>query len=405
MVGHPSSVVVVGAGQAGASLVAKLRAEGYDGPVTLIGQEPDAPYQRPPLSKKYLLGEMSAERLALKPPSFYEEAEIELRTGCTVTAIDPAARTLLAGGETLSYGALALTLGAEPRRLPAAIGGALGGVHVVRSRAHVDAMGAELDTARRVLIVGGGYIGLEAAAVCAARGAEVTLVELSERILNRVASAETAAAVRTLHESKGVTIREGTALSRLEGEGRVARAVFGDGSEMATDLVIAGIGVVPETGLAEAAGLAIENGIRVDGRGETSAPGVFAAGDCASFPYGAGRIRLESVQNAIDQAEHAALAMLGSEATYRPVPWFWSDQYEARLQIAGLNFGYDRVVQRPGSRPGGQSFWYYQGERFLAVDAISDPKAYMTGKRWLEGGRGPDPDALADPARDLKTLV
>lgn len=399
-------VVIVGAGQAGLSLAATLRAEGHGGPITLIGAEPAAPYQRPPLSKKYLLGAMTAEQLQLKPESFYRDAEIRLLTGAAVEGIDRGARVVTVGGEALGYDALALTTGAVPRRLPEAIGGALAGVYTIRDLADVDAMAPEMAEGRRVLIVGGGYIGLEAAAVCAQQGLATTLIEQAPRILGRVAAAETAAVLRDLHRAQGVDLREGVGLTALESaEGRVAAAVLGDGSRLSVDFVIVGIGVVPADGLARAAGLSVENGIAVDGRCATSDPAIYAAGDCASFPYEDGRIRLESVQNAIDQAAHAARAMLGSEASYRPVPWFWSDQYAARLQIAGLSQGYDRVVVRPGHRAGGVSHWYFRAGRFLAVDAVSDPKAYMQGKRWLEAGAAPDPDRLSDAGTPLSALV
>ncbi|MGF1446470.1 MAG: NAD(P)/FAD-dependent oxidoreductase [Pikeienuella sp.] len=402
----PDSVVILGAGQAGLSLAATLRAEGYAGEVTLLGEEPDAPYQRPPLSKKYLTGEIGADRLALKPPSFYREQQITLRTDSRAAAIDPVARQItLSDGETLEFGALALTTGAVPRRLPETAGGTLPGVHVLRSRTDVDALAPELAAGRRLLVVGGGYIGLEAAAVATKLGAQVIVLERAERILNRVACAETAAALRALHTSRGVEIREETRLARLEGEGRVSRAVFEDGEILPIDLAVVGIGVVPRTEMAEAAGIVCENGIRVDAACRTSVPGIFAAGDCASFPYEGKRIRLESVQNAIDQGAHAARAILGADTAYAPVPWFWSDQYEARLQIAGLGSGHDRIVTRAGARPGAQSFWYFRGGRFLAVDALSDPKAYMTGKRWLETGQHPDPDRLADPQIGLAAVV
>ncbi len=406
MAEHPDSVVVIGAGQAGLSLAATLRTEGYGGPVTLVGAEPDPPYQRPPLSKKYLLGQFDAVRLLLKPETFYAEQEIRLMPARAVTGIDPAARMVSAGDETLSYGALALTTGAEPRRLPAAIGGALEGVHTLRSRADVDHLAPALETARSALVIGGGYIGLEAAAVLAARGIATTLIEREARILARVASAETAAFLRALHLGHGVEIREGAGLTRLEGtDGRVSHGVLTDGTEIPADLVIVGIGVMPEIRLAEAAGLAIENGIAVDERCRSSDPAIYAAGDCASFPWRGRRIRLESVQNAVDQGAHAARAMLADEAGYDPDPWFWSDQYDARLQIAGLSQGHTRVIERPGHRPGGRSFWYFRDTEFLAVDAVSDPKAYMQGKRWLAERVSPDPERLADPAIALNTLV
>jgi len=251
-------------------------------------------------------------------------------------------------------------------------------------------MAPEIRPGARMLIVGGGYIGLEAAAVAAQRGLSVTLVEMAPRILGRVACAGTAGHLRDLHRRHGVDIREGIGLARLETgpKGRVGAAVLADGTRLAVDIVVTGIGIAPDTALAEAAGLAIDN-----------------AGDCASFPYHGGRIRLESVQNAIDQGTHAARAMLGATAAYDPVPWFWSDQYDAKLQIVGLNAGHDRVVERPGHRPGGRSFWYFAGSRLLAVDAIADTRAYMQAKRWIEAGVSPNPDALADPGRALVDLV
>lgn len=403
-------IVVVGGGQAGAALVARLRALGYEGALTLIADEPVPPYQRPPLSKKYLLGEMEVERLYLRPESFYLEHGIELRSGVPVTAIDRAARTVRLGAEDLRYDALALTTGALPRRLPAAIGGELPGVYLMRTLLDADLMEPEFRPGRRVLIVGGGYIGLEAAAVAASRGLRVTLVEAASRILGRVAATETADFFRELHRSHGVDIREGAGLLRLAArEGRVAEATLSDGEEISVDFVVIGIGITPDTRLAEAAGLTIDNGIATDALCRTSDPGIWAAGDCASFPWrledGDGRVRLESVQNAIDGAEHAAATMLGSTLAYTPSPWFWSDQYDCKLQIAGLHGGYDRTVTRPGSRPGGRSVWYFGGRRLLAVDAMNDPKAYMQGKRWLESGLSPDPERIADAAIELRQAV
>jgi 3-phenylpropionate/trans-cinnamate dioxygenase ferredoxin reductase subunit len=258
---------------------------------------------------------------------------------------------------------------------------------------------------RRVLIIGGGYIGLEAAAVCALKGLVVTLIELAPRILQRVASPATSDVVRALHLKHGVDIRESTGLERLTGTARVDGAILSSGERLEIDFAVVGIGIVPETRLAAAAGLALENGIAVDASCRTSDPAILAAGDCASFPYKGSRIRLESVQNAIDQAEHAARVIMGADDEYLPYPWFWSDQYDARLQIAGLNAGYDRTVVRPGHRPGGQSIWYFRGDTLLAVDAISDPKAYMQGKRWIEAGFSPVTTDLADPAVELGAMI
>jgi len=385
-----SHIVVIGAGQAGAALVAKLRSSGFAGDITLIGEESAPPYQRPPLSKGYLLG-------------YYAENGIALRLGQTVTAIDTRQRTVILGDDVIAYDQLALTTGSTPRRLPAAIGGDLPGVHVVRTLADVDAMAPGVTAGRRVLIVGGGYIGLEAAAVCAKNGMQVTLVEMAERILQRVACPQTSAYFRDLHAAHGVDIREGVGLTRLTGEARVSGAVLSDGSELALDMVIVGVGIVPATGLAEAAGLDLDNGIETDAHGRTSDPHIWAAGDAASFPHKSGRIRLESVQNAIDQAECVAANMMGAGEDYRPEPWFWSDQYDTKLQIAGLNTGYNEIVTRKTGDT--LSFWYFAGESFLAVDAINDPRGYMVGKRLLSMGKSPVKAAVADPATDLKALL
>ncbi len=398
-------IVVIGAGQAGSSLVAKLRKDGFDGEITLIGGEPVPPYQRPPLSKAYLLGDMTRERLFLRPEAFYGEQNIDLKLGQMVNAIDPVAKTVCLGDEAIHYDQLALTTGSTPRRLPAAIGGDLDGVFVVRGLADVDAMAPMVQGGARALIVGGGYIGLEAAAVATRMGVSVTLVEMADRILQRVAAPETSDYFRALHKGHGVDIREGVGLDRLVGkDGKVASAVLNDGTEIEVDFVIVGVGIMPATGLAEMAGLTLNNGIEVDGMGRSSDPSIWAAGDCASFPYKGGRIRLESVPNAIEQSECVAVNMAGGNTPYVAKPWFWSDQYDVKLQIAGLNTGYDHVVTRKGEGPG-VSFWYYQGDTLLAVDAMNDPRAYMIGKRLIEAGKSPDPAVIGDPGADLKALL
>ena len=399
-----SGIIVIGAGQAGSSLVAKLRKDGYEGEITLIGSEPVPPYQRPPLSKAYLLGEMELERLFLRPESFYADQNITLRLGETVTAIDAAAKTVSLGDEVLSYDHLALTTGSVPRRLPAAIGGDLDGVFVVRTLADVDAMEPSVREGARALIVGGGYIGLEAAAVAAKKGMQVVLVEMGDRILQRVAAPETSDYFRKVHTGHGVDIREGVGLSRLTGEGRVTGAELTDGTSLEVDLVIVGVGITPDTALAEAAGVELDNGIKTDAHGRTSDPSIWAAGDCASFPYKGQRIRLESVPNAIDQAEVVAQNILGGEVEYVAKPWFWSDQYDVKLQIAGLNTGYDNVVVRRTDELS-VSFWYYHGDQLIAVDAMNDPRAYMVGKRLIEGEKSPDKAIVADAAADLKPLL
>lgn len=400
-----SDIVVIGAGQAGSSLVAKLRNQGFEGSIALIGAEPVPPYQRPPLSKKYLLGEMDLERLYLRPESFYAEQDIDLRLGETVTEIDRVAREVVMENTRLPYGQLVFTTGSIPRRLPAAIGGDLDGVYVVRNLADVDAMAPEFRDGAHVLIVGGGYIGLEAAAVAASRGLRVTLIEMADRILQRVAAPETSDFFRRLHQGHGVTIHEGLGLERLTGEGRVSGARLSDGSEIGVDFVIVGVGIVPDTALAGVAGLEIDNGIATNALGQTSDPDIWAAGDCASFPHHGGRLRLESVPNAIDMAECVAGNLMGADKTYVPQPWFWSDQYDVKLQIAGLNAGYDRVVTRPGEDDTSASFWYFRVGTLLAVDAANDARAYMVGKRLIDMGKSPDPETVADPATDLKALL
>jgi 3-phenylpropionate/trans-cinnamate dioxygenase ferredoxin reductase subunit len=266
-------------------------------------------------------------------------------------------------------------------------------------------MAPDIVPGRHLLVVGGGYIGLEAAAVARKSGMQVTLIEAAPRILGRVAAAETADAMRALHAAHGVDIREGTGLSRLTGDTRVTGAVLADGTELAADAVVVGIGVTPDTRLAEAAGLSLENGIAVDALGRTTDPAILAAGDCASFPAPDGRrMRLESVGNAIDMGEMVADTLLGQPTAYIPKPWFWSDQYDAKLQIAGLGTGADRIVARKGEA-GAWSHWYYTGPRLIAVDALNDSRAYMVGKRLIEADRSPDPAAISDPATDLKALL
>jgi len=397
-------IVIVGAGQAGAACASALRRGGFAGAITLIGEECIPPYQRPPLSKGYLLGEVTRDRLYLRPESHYAENGIDLLLDTRVESIDRTGKVVVAKGRSLPYDALVLTTGSVPRRLPAAMGGDLRGVHVVRTVRDVDAMARDVVEGGRALIVGGGYIGLEAAAVCRRKGMDVVLIEMADRILNRVAAPETSEYFRALHRRHGVRIREGVGLTRLTGaDRRVSGAVLSDMSEVPVDLAVAGIGIAPATALAEGAGLDMENGIRVDARGQTSDPAIHAAGDCASFPYRGRRIRLESVQNAIDQAEAVAATLLGRDAPYAPCPWFWSDQYDVKLQIAGLNTGHDRVVVRDGGSA--RSHWYYEADTLLAVDAMNDARGYMVGKRLIEAGKSPDAAAVADPGTDLKSLL
>ena len=398
-------IVILGAGQAAASLAAKLRALGSGDAITIIGDEAAPPYQRPPLSKGYLLGQMPLDRLTLRADGWWQEQGIRLLTGTRATAIDPVARIVETSAGPVRYDQLALMLGAAPRRLPADLGGDLGGVHSIRGLADIARLQPELTPGRNLVVIGGGYIGLEAAAVAAKLGLNVTVVEAAARILGRVAAEATADMIRTLHHAHDVQIIEGTALAALEGNGRVALVRLADGRSLPADLVILGIGVAPETGLAEAAGLTIDNGIACDAQGRTSDPAIWAAGDCASFLWQGQRIRLESVGNAIDMAEIVAENMLGAGKDYAPKPWFWSDQYDAKLQIAGLNTGYDQTVLRPGEGAHSGSVWYYRNGQLIAVDALNDARAYMVGKRLIESGRSADPLRVADPTIAVKELM
>lgn len=397
-------IVIVGAGQAAASCAAKLRALGYARDLVIIGDEPAFPYQRPPLSKKYVAGEMALDRLLLRAPDWYDAQKIELVRGVAATAVDPARHEVtLADGSARRYHRLLLATGARPRRLPAEMGGDLAGVLVMRNLADADALAPLLVPGKRLLVVGGGYIGLEAAAVAAQKGLMVTLLEVAPRILQRVAAEPTSDYFRDLHRQHGVDLRERAGISTLLGsDGRLAGARLADGSEIAADLALVGIGVLPNDDLARAAGIACDNGIVVDGQCRTNAPDVFAAGDCANQDWQGERIRLESVQNAIDQGEHAAACLLGDDKAYRPLPWFWSDQYDVKLQIAGLNRGYDQVVVRPGTRPGSQSVWYYRDGKMIAVDAMNDALAYSIAKKVLETGQSIPAEIAADPAADIK---
>ncbi|MDR6815188.1 3-phenylpropionate/trans-cinnamate dioxygenase ferredoxin reductase subunit [Neorhizobium sp. 2083] len=400
-------LVIIGGGQAGFALAAKLRALKDARPITIIGSEDVIPYQRPPLSKKYLLGEMDFERLTFRPESWFAEHEVELLLSTYVEEIDRKAKTVrMQDGAVLEYGTLALATGSTPRTLPASVGGDLDGVFTVRDKRDADLLAGEMKPGRRLLIIGGGYIGLEAAAVARHLGLEVTLIEMADRILQRVAAKETADVMRAIHDSHGVVIREKTGLHKLVGEnGRVRAAELSDGSTIEVDFVIVGIGVKPNDELAQQCGLEVGNGVIVDEFARTSDPSIFAMGDCAMLPWRGNRIRLESVQNAVDQAEAAAAVLAGGTAPYDAKPWFWSDQYDVKLQIAGFNLGYDETLTRKGAREGSLSIWYFREGRFIAVDAINDAKAYVSGKKLLDSGIEPDRTILADPAADLKQLL
>ena len=400
-------IVIVGAGQAAASFISRHVTLGSQQPVLLIGDEAHPPYQRPPLSKKYLLGELERERLFIRPLEWYADQAVELRFDTRVDAIDRDARKVItANGDTIEYDKLLLCTGAEARSLSADIGGILDNVFTLRSIANIDKMSPQFQAGRKLLIVGGGYIGLEAAAVSRQLGLEVTLLEMADRILQRVAAAETSNYFRDLHSEHGVDIRESVCMTRLLGEdGAVRAAELESGEIIDADLVLVGIGSSPNTELAQAAGLDCSNGIRVNEICQTSDPSIYAAGDCTSFVRNGQQIRLESVQNAADQGDLVARVLAGETVTYTALPWFWSDQYDCKLQIVGLNQGHDQTVIRPGANASSMSVWYYRDTELLAIDAMNEPKSYAFGRKIIEAGKHPTAAQVADPATDLKALA
>lgn len=403
------SIVIVGAGQAAVTAIEALRREGYAGSLTLVGDEPLLPYSRPPLSKKYLAGGLPVERLLLKSPAFYEGHRVDLRLGQPATGLDPATRTLtLADGSVLGYDRLLLATGAAPRRVNVP-GHDLAGVHYLRSAADVQRLQADLATGRRIVIVGAGYIGLEVAATCRALGLEVDVIEMAERVLNRVVAPEVAAFFAAEHAARGVRLWTGRLLSSLEADtaGRVAAVHTLDGSRVPADVVLIGIGALPHVALAEAAGLAIENGVAVDAHCRSSDPHIWAVGDCCSqtsLHYGR-QVRLESVDNAFEQAKTAAQNLLGGSVTHDKIPWFWSDQYDLKLMICGLNFDYDRGVLRGDPVSRSFSYCYLRGEELLAIDCVNQMKDYAAAKRLIQDRVRLVPERLADPAIALRDAV
>jgi len=400
-----TTTIVIGAGQAGAEVASKLRDEGYDDRILLIGQENYLPYQRPPLSKKYMAGEMALERLFLRPQEFYQDKNIELNIGKSAYQIDPNKQKVEFNGGSLHYDHLVLATGSKPRELPDYIGLKIKNLFTMRDLTDANSIEPFIKSGMRLLIVGGGYIGLEAAATARKFGVDVTLVEIEERILKRVAAKETSDYIRSLHISKGVKIKEEIGLDRLKIVGdKALSASLTDGSDISVDFVIVGIGIIPNTELAKSAKLKINNGIFVNDECRTSISNIYAAGDCTSFEYKNTLVRLESVGNAIDQANTVAQNILQQNTKYIPKPWFWSDQYNLKLQIAGLNTGYDDVVVRKGEN-GQVSHWYFKGPNLLAVDALNDPRCYMIGKRLIEANNSPTKNQLKDKDFNLKVLL
>jgi 3-phenylpropionate/trans-cinnamate dioxygenase ferredoxin reductase subunit len=378
-------IVIVGAGQAGIKAAESLRSLGVTDRIVMVGDEPHLPYQRPPLSKKYLLGKVADAQLWLQSPDFYKRKEIGLLAGVRVERIHvPARQVRLSDGQTLDYSKLIFATGSSPRRIPLP-GADLDGVYVLRSIADVLKLREALGEIARVAIVGGGYIGLEVAAVLSELGKQVTVLEAQDRLLKRVTGETVASFLQELHRSRGVDIRLSAAVSEIEGEHHVERVCLAGGATLPADMVLMACGGVANDDVARTAGLACDGGVVVDAYGRTSAPDVYAAGDCARFPSPryARTIRLESVQNAIDQARCVAQAIAGKLTVYDPLPWFWSDQFDTKLQIAGLSDEHTRSVVRGLPSTGSFSVEYYKGDALIAVDAINDAKAFMTARRTL----------------------
>jgi len=402
-----AGTVIIGAGQAGLSAAEALRKRGYGGPVTLIGDEPAPPYQRPPLSKGYLSGELPAERLWLKPESYFDAAAITLRTGVRAAAIDRGARrVVLSDGPSVAYDHVILATGGAARRLTLP-GADLPGVHVLRSLAEADALSDVLSGARRLAIIGAGYIGLEVAASARKRGLEVSVLEAADRPMARTASPLLGGWFGALHRGYGVDLRVSTGVAAITGADRADGVRLLDGERVEADLVLVAAGLVPGTALAEEAGLACADGILVDTQARTSDPDIFAIGDVTRFDSGLyGRsIRLESVQNAIEQGRAAAAAICGAPSAYDPVPWFWSDQYAIKLQIAGLIEGADQMVRRGDPEEGAFALFHLKDGVLIACEAVNAAPEFMAAQRMIAARARPDPDRLRDTTVAMRAFL
>lgn len=403
-------VIIVGTGHAGAQAAISLRQAGFTGSVLMVGREPELPYERPPLSKDYLAGEKPFERLLIRPPGFWADKNVALRLGRAVTQVDPAAHTIaFSEGETLGYGKLIWAAGGEPRTLVCP-GDHLAGVHAVRERADVDRIKAALEGgARRVVVVGGGYIGLEASAVFRKLGCDVVLLEALDRVLSRVAGEELSRFFEAEHRQHAVDLRSGTLLASLEGDGgHVTGVRTAAGGYFPCDMVVAGIGIVPAVGPLIAAGASGTNGVDVDEFCRTTLEDIYAIGDCAAHANvyaGGASIRLESVQNAHDMASTAARAIAGVPEPYRAVPWFWSNQYDLRLQTIGLSAGADETILRGNPDARSFSVVYLKDERVIALDCVNSTKDYVQGRKLVEQRACVDRAALRDSERPLKDLI
>lgn len=402
-------VLIVGAGHGGAAAAVALRQQGFDGSITMVGREPEFPYERPPLSKDYLARQKEFSRLYIRPPQFWADAEIKLLLGAEVVSVDPVNKlATITGFDSLSFNYLIWATGGEPRKLTCS-GADLHGVHAVRTRADVDRLVAAIDAgAKKAVIVGGGYIGLEAAAVLTKLGVQVTLLEMLDRVLARVAGEELSRFYEKEHRSHGVDLRLGTGVACIEGDGnRVIGVRLLDESVVPADIVIVGIGIVPSVDPLIASGAVGGNGVYVDDYCRTTLDGVYAIGDCAahasSFADGA-VIRLESVQNANDMAKTAARAIVGKEEPYNATPWFWSNQYDLKLQTVGLSTGHDETVLRGDLATRKFSVIYLKEGRVIALDCVNQVKDYVQGKKLVESGAVIERDVLRDDGISLKAM-
>jgi 3-phenylpropionate/trans-cinnamate dioxygenase ferredoxin reductase subunit len=401
-------VVIVGAGHGGAQVAIMLRTQKFEGSIAIIGDEPELPYERPPLSKEYFAGEKEFERIQLRPAKYWDERDVTMLLGTRVVSVDPAAHSVTTdAGKTIGYGKLVWATGGSPRMLPIP-GGDLPGVQGVRTRADADAMKAASQTARQIVVIGGGYIGLEAAAVLRKAGKKVVLLEALDRVLARVAGTELSRFFEREHREHGVDLRLGVAVDAIEGEARVTGVRLSDGEIIPADLVIVGIGIVPAVEPLIAAGAEGGNGVLVDRLCKTSLPDIYAIGDCAAhendFAEGV-VIRLESVQNANDQANVVAKGIAGDEAPYHAIPWFWSNQYDLKLQTAGLSTGHDRAVMRGDPANRSFSVVYLKDGRVIAIDCVNATKDYVQGRMIVTAGLRATPEQLADTETPLKALL
>lgn len=403
-------VIIVGTGHGGAQAAIALRQLGFGGSVLMVSRDVELPYERPPLSKDYLAGEKPFERLLIRPAEFWVSKNIDIELGCDIVSIDAEAHIVTsANGMKIGYGSLVWAAGGEPRMLGCP-GADLDGVYGVRSRADVDHIAADLSAgAKRVVVVGGGYIGLEAAAVLRKLGREVLLVEALPRVLSRVADETISGFVQAMHEEQGVVLRLGYGVRRLLAEGpRVSAVALSDGTEISADMVIVGIGIIPSVEPLKRAGLSGENGIDVDLQCRTSAPDIFAIGDCACHAnrWAGGRhMRIESVQNASDMATTVAKVICGQDASYDALPWFWSNQYDCRLQTAGLSVDYNETVVRGAIPEAKFSLVYCKDGRIVAIDCVNSTKDYVQGRTLIETEARVDLRRLADASMPLKECV